>query len=272
MTPAFLISLGGVLILLALVASLRSREAPPQESLSKRETLSERKAFIGLLPGTSAALLVALAAPKASPFLYLAAIAASGLVVHVLYGHAKNVTRRRRTLREVPEMIDLVVRGTEAGQDLRTAFLDAERNAPPRLKKAAKRAGNVIRRGANVHHAFDVMRETTEVEEFALVAATLRIQARTGGAVAPFLRRLSRMVKERAEFEAKRRAITAEARWTGKFLSAFPVIVIAALGVFHPAHFEQVKDSPLFAPLAILVGLMLTANLVYIRIMTRETF
>jgi tight adherence protein B len=63
------------------------------------------------------------------------------------------------------------------------------------------------------------------------------------------------------------KAITAEARWSGIFLSAFPIIALVAINVMKPDYYEEVIDSPYFIPAAAVVVVFLIVNIIYMKIM-----
>ncbi|MEX0340034.1 MAG: type II secretion system F family protein, partial [Arenibacterium sp.] len=62
--------------------------------------------------------------------------------------------------------------------------------------------------------------------------------------------------------------ITAEAQWSGKFLSAFPLFCLGAIMVNDPGYYDEVLDHPYFIPACFVVGILLTANLIVMRVLT----
>ena len=62
-------------------------------------------------------------------------------------------------------------------------------------------------------------------------------------------------------------AITAEAKWSGRFLSVFPLAAAAALLAINPAYFAEVSGEGFFQPLMAVVGLLLVANIFFMRAM-----
>ena len=60
-------------------------------------------------------------------------------------------------------------------------------------------------------------------------------------------------------------AITAEAKWSGNLLSAFPFIALVGINLVKPDYFDEVMESPLFIPACIVVAIFLVLNLVVMR-------
>jgi tight adherence protein B len=61
------------------------------------------------------------------------------------------------------------------------------------------------------------------------------------------------------------RAITAEAKWSGMFLSAFPIVAMIGISVIKPDYYDDVKETALFVPVAIVVFAFLGINVLYMR-------
>jgi tight adherence protein B len=62
-------------------------------------------------------------------------------------------------------------------------------------------------------------------------------------------------------------AITAEARWSGWFLSIFPIVALVAIQLLQPDYYDDVKETAAFVPAAIVVAIFLFANVIYMRVM-----
>ena len=51
-------------------------------------------------------------------------------------------------------------------------------------------------------------------------------------------------------------------------LSAFPLAALVAINMIDPLYYDEVKDTAAFVPAGIFVGVMLTINVIYMKIMT----
>jgi len=58
-------------------------------------------------------------------------------------------------------------------------------------------------------------------------------------------------------------AIIAEARWSGRFLSAFPLLATGMVLVLNPTHFAEIQGQSWFGPMLWGVGLLLVVNLLF---------
>ena len=92
-------------------------------------------------------------------------------------------------------------------------------------------------------------------------------QQQSGGNLAEILAGLSRVIRARFRLFRRVKAITAEAQWSGKFLSGFPVMALIAINVMDPHYYDEVLDHPWFIPACIAVGLFLAANMIVMRML-----
>ena len=75
------------------------------------------------------------------------------------------------------------------------------------------------------------------------------------------------MVRARFKLFRKVKAITAEARWSGVFLSAFPVLAAVGINVMKPDYYSEVSGTPYFIPAAAVVIVFLIVNVIFMRMM-----
>ena len=94
------------------------------------------------------------------------------------------------------------------------------------------------------------------------------IQQQSGGNLAEILAGLAKVIRARFRLFRRVKAITAEAKWPGKLLSAFPIAALIVINVSDPNYYDEVRDHPYFIPACFVVGLMLCINLYVMRVLT----
>ncbi|MEO0822878.1 MAG: pilus assembly protein TadB, partial [Pseudomonadota bacterium] len=77
----------------------------------------------------------------------------------------------------------------------------------------------------------------------------------------------SKVIRARFKLFRKVKAITAEARWSGWFLSVFPIIALLLVQLVKPDYYEAVDDHPLFIPGAIVTFVLLVLNVFFMRML-----
>ena len=106
-----------------------------------------------------------------------------------------------------------------------------------------------------------------DIQDLRFLAVAVMIQSQSGGNLAEILEGLANVVRSRFKLFRKIRAITAEARWSGWFLSVFPVLALIIVQLVRPNYYDGVIDHPLFVPATIAVVVMLVINVIFMRIM-----
>lgn len=122
--------------------------------------------------------------------------------------------------------------------------------------------------GRNVVDSLRDLAERLDMQDLRFLAVAVSIQQTSGGNLAEVLEGLAKVIRSRFRLFRRVRAITAEPKWSGVFLSAFPVAVLVVIQVVAPTYYDNVKDSPSFVPAALIVFALLGANVLFMKIMT----
>ena len=107
--------------------------------------------------------------------------------------------------------------------------------------------------------------ERMELQDLRFLAVAVNIQQQSGGNLAEILDGLSKVVRARFKLFRRVRAITAEAKWSGMFLSGFPIAAMLMISVVKPDYYDEVKETALFIPVALVVFAFLVVNVLYMR-------
>jgi len=205
--------------------------------------------------------------------LFTGAVIQIRIVVALVTGYAafyiwlRGKAKKRIALFEeqLPDALDLMVRSLRVGHPMTAAIgIVAKEMADP-LGTEFGLIADEATYGMAVTEAIDRLAERVPVPDLRFLAIAMSIQATSGGNLAEILEGLSRVIRARFKLFRKVRAITAEARWSGWFLSVFPVIALLLVQVVQPNYYDRVSDHPLFLPGAILTFVMLVINVFFMR-------
>jgi len=119
--------------------------------------------------------------------------------------------------------------------------------------------------GRDVGEALKAMAERLDMQDLRFLAVAVSIQQQSGGNLAEVLDGLAKVIRSRFKLFRRVKAITAEAQWSGKFLSGFPVLMIIAINVLKPDYYDGVKGTSVFIPACLVVAGMLAANMLVMR-------
>ncbi len=199
--------------------------------------------------------------------LRLAAAAVIGY--SALYFWLRGRARKRIALIEeqLPDALDLMVRSLRVGYPINGAIGIVAREMPDPLGTEFGLLADEATYGMSINDALDKLTVRIPVPDLRFLAIAVNIQASSGGNLAEVLEGLSAVIRSRFRLFRKVRAITAEARWSGWFLSIFPIVALMAVQLVDPNYYDRVADHPLFVPGTIITFIFLAANVLFMRVL-----
>ena len=169
---------------------------------------------------------------------------------------------------QLPEAIDLMVRSLRVGHPFVAALTIAADEIADPLGSELGLIADEVSYGRDASEALAEFGDSVELPDLRFLAVAVGIQQKSGGNLAEILDGLSKVVRARFKLFRRVRAITAEAKWSGMFLSAFPIGAMLMIQAVKPDYYDPVKETPLYIPLAIVVCIFLVVNVLYMRKMT----
>ncbi|WP_204115346.1 type II secretion system F family protein [Shimia biformata] len=214
-------------------------------------------AFIGLTIGT-----------QSTPTMN--AIMSVGMGVGGVYFWVSHKAGKRLSMIEeqLPDAIELMVRSLRVGHPFSSAIQVVAREVDDPLATEFGMIADEAAYGRDVGEALKDMAERLDMQDLRFLAVAVTIQQQSGGNLAEILEGLSKVIRARFRLFRRVKAITAEAKWSGKFLSGFPVGALIVINVGDPHYYDEVKDHALFIPACIAVAVFLAANLFVMRMLT----
>ena len=190
-------------------------------------------------------------------FIFSAIFAAVSMVLFLALVRRKRIARFSEQL---PDAIDVIVRGVRSGYPFTVALgLVAKEMSDP-IGTEFGMTSDEISFGSDIGTALDNLFHRVGHEDLLYLTMSLKIQNQTGGNLAEILSRLARLLRERAMLRLKVRAISAEGRLSGVFLTAMPFVLFGVISLMRPDYFfnDVVRNHPITMP-ALIVGLTLIA-------------
>lgn len=244
-----------------LVASLFDKAAQANIPWSPRTILlivgvAAAVVFVGLV------MFAGLGALVAGP---LSLAMAYGAIFMWLGGRAKK--RLAKFEEQLPEAIELMVRALRIGHPFSSAIALVAQEMPDPIGSEFGIIADEAIYGLDINDSLDRLADRVAVPDLRFLAVAVAIQSQSGGNLAEILAGLAAVVRARFKLFRRVKAITAESRWSGVFLSAFPVLALIVVQLIRPNYYDGVVDHPAFVPATIAVGVMLAINIVFMRMM-----
>ncbi len=213
-------------------------------------------AFLGLTLGTTASLPVRLA---------IAVLMGIGAVFFWVNKKAKK--RIDLIEEQLPDAVELMVRSLRVGHPFSSAIQIVAKEVPDPLGTEFGMIADEAAYGREIPESLKDLAERVDMQDLRFLAVAVTIQSQSGGNLAEILDGLAKVIRARFRLFRRVRAITAEAKWSGMFLSSFPLVVLGVIQVLKPDYFDTVKDTPAFIPAALVVFAFLAVNVVFMKIM-----
>lgn len=211
-------------------------------------------AFVGLTVGTEAGLAVRVV---------------MGLTMGVggVFFWISSKAKKRVSLIEeqLPDAVELMVRSLRVGHPFSSAISIVSKEIKDPLATEFGIIADEASYGRDIGDALKAMAERLDMQDLRFLAVAVSIQQQSGGNLAEILEGLAKVIRARFRLFRRVKAITAEAQWSGKFLSGFPVGALIVIQVTDPNYYDEVIDHPWFIPACFVVGAFLVANLIVMR-------
>lgn len=168
---------------------------------------------------------------------------------------------------QLPDAVELMVRSLRVGHPFSSAIQIVAKEVPDPLATEFGIIADESAYGRDVGEALKDLAERLDMQDLRFLAVAVTIQQQSGGNLAEILAGLAKVIRARFRLFRRVKAITAEAQWSGKFLSGFPLFALIAINLLDPHYYDEVLDHPWFIPACFVVGGFLIANILVMRVL-----
>lgn len=162
-------------------------------------------------------------------------VAAALLLPNMLVNRRRK-KRFERFTSELPEAIDVIVRGVKSGLPLSDCLKAIATDAGEPVRTEFKIIVDDNSMGMTMAEAAARLPERVPVPEATFFAIVIAIQSRSGGSLSEALGNLSRVVRERKKMKNKVQALSSEAKAGALIIAAIPFFVAGALTLVAPEY------------------------------------
>ncbi|MRU16152.1 pilus assembly protein TadB [Roseovarius sp. A21] len=166
---------------------------------------------------------------------------------------------------QLPDAIELMVRSLRVGHPFASAVSIVANEVADPLATEFGMIADEAAYGRDMGEALTEMAERLDMQDLRFLAVAVTIQQQSGGNLAEILDGLAKVIRARFRLFRRVKAITAEAQWSGKFLSGFPLLALVGIQLLDPNYYDSSIDHPWFIPACLVVGAFLTVNLFVMR-------
>lgn len=203
-------------------------------------------ASVFVLLSLSLGLITLLLGLKFSPY-FLVAIALAIMVTCLPLGYLKLAENAYHTKfqDQLPEALDLLARALRSGHAMTSGLemVSSEMDDPISTEFGA--AVDEINLGLTFQEAFENLCERIPSTDLRFFAISVIIQRETGGNVAEILDSISRLIRERIQFNRQVRALTAEGRLSAMVLIGLPIVLFIYIFFVNHEYLSLLWTEPL---------------------------
>ena len=222
--------------------------------------------LIMVMAGASAAAFVGLTVGTEVEPLVRAFVAVAMGVGGVYMWISRAANKRMAMIEEqLPEAVELMVRSLRVGHPFSSAIQIVAKEIADPLCTEMGMISDEAAYGRDMGETLKAMAERLDMQDMRFLAVAVTIQQQSGGNLAEILHGLAQVIRARFRLFRRVKAITAEAKWSGKLLSAFPLMALVAINLIQPNYFDEVMETDVFIPAALGVAFMLALNMFVMR-------
>jgi tight adherence protein B len=166
---------------------------------------------------------------------------------------------------QLPDAVELMVRSLRVGHPFSSAISMVAKEVPDPLGTEMGVIADEANYGREMSDSLKALAERMEMQDLRFLAVAVTIQQQAGGNLAEILDGLSKVIRSRFRLFRRVKAITAEAKWSGMFLSGFPLLALLGVQLLQPNYYDDVKQSAAFIPACLVVAGFLVANIIVMR-------
>ena len=196
-------------------------------------------------------------------------LVSAGMGVGAVFYWINSKAKKRLALidEQLPDAIELMVRSLRVGHPFISAINTVSKEISDPLASELGLIADEAAYGRDVSDAIRAMAERLDSQDLRFLAVSVGIQQTSGGNLAEILQGLANVIRARFKLFRKVKAITAEAKWSGMFLSVFPLLALIGINVMQPNYYDEVIGTPVFIPACAVVGVMLLMNMFFMKML-----
>jgi tight adherence protein B len=200
--------------------------------------------FVALSLGLGLLTLMALKFATNVPLWFAVVICAFIAFVPYLYLASKRNKRLNTIERDLPEAIDLISRGMQAGHGFSSALQMVGQELVGPVASEFKILSEELNFGVPAESAFMNLANRAPSDDVRFFVIAVLLQRETGGNLVEVLKNISRLVRDRLALYGKVKVLTAEGKMSAYILTALPIGTGIMMNVVNPRFMEILWTDP----------------------------
>jgi tight adherence protein B len=184
----------------------------------------------------------------------------------------KRKQRMNKFLNELPNAVDVIVRGVKTGLPLGDCLRIIANEGQEPLKSEFRKVIEAQQMGIPMSDSVMRIYERVPVQEANFFGIVISIQSKAGGNLSEALGNLSRVLRERKKMKAKIKAVSQEAKASAGIIGSLPPAVMALVWISTPSYIETLFTTQAGNIILIAGGLWMLIGILVMRKMINFDF
>lgn len=150
---------------------------------------------------------------------------------------------QERFLTDLPDAIDVMVRGLRSGLPLSDAMKVIATETPPPIGPEFSEIVEGQRVGITIEQGLERMYERIPLKEVSFLAIVMNIQSKTGGNLTEALSNLARVLRDRRKMKNKIRSVSQEAKSSAFIIGCLPFLLMGVLTFLNPSYLAPLFET-----------------------------
>ncbi len=146
--------------------------------------------------------------------------------------------RQQKFLNDLPDAIDIMVRGLRSGLPVTDAMKVIATELPPPIGPEFIEVVEGQKIGITLEQGLERMHARMPLPEVNFLAIVVAIQRQTGGNLSETLANLSRVLRDRKKMKQKVRAVSQEAKASAAIIGSLPFVIMGVISFLSPGYFN----------------------------------
>lgn len=186
-----------------------------------------------------------------------------GVTLPRMYVRREQSRRLLRFSDQLPDMLNIMVNGLRAGYSSMQAMESVSKELPSPICDEFHRLIQEVQLGIPMERALDNLLRRIPSDDLDLTITAINVQREVGGNLAEILDTISHTIRERVRIKGEVRVLTTQMKYSGRFLSMFPIFIALALWFMNRPYIMMfvAEDTRMIGiPMIILGVLMVSAG------------
>jgi len=195
-----------------------------------------------------------------------------GASLPFLYVTYRRNKRLRKVEQQLPDALDLLVRGLRAGHAFSSTLKMAGEELPEPIGSEFRVTHDEVNFGVSLQQALTNLSERVPITDLRYFVVAVLIQRESGGNLTEILSKLSHLIRERLKLFARIRVLSSEGKLSAWILGIMPFALVGIMQLTNPEFISKLWTDPIgiaiiqYLLVLMAIGVVIMRKIIRIRV------